>query len=115
MPNSCPAGQVCQLNGSQLTCVPPCTTVGAPACPSGRCAPDDPFADARGCASPICTEQPVIDCGPVSACDPSAKNRDASGCARLLCKTTADCPCGICTQGECYEHPLHCFVQLALP
>jgi hypothetical protein len=108
----CATGTVCVVRAMSFSCIAPCNAAAAPPCQSGVCAPGERFTDALGCRPLTCAEMPGFDCGPDSKCDPaSAKSAADSGCARMQCKTSSDCPCGTCTQGLCYEHPLRFFVQ----
>jgi hypothetical protein len=114
--HTCAAGTACVVKDFAIQCIAPCDATGAPGCAAGGvCAPGHRFADVLGCRPPDCSDL-HSDCGPVSRCDPAnASGRYDNGCVRLQCKTSADCSCGLCSSGQCYERPLHCFVQLFAP
>lgn len=88
-------GGIC-TGGCCPTCIPPCPTT--PCGPdatcntaTGRC---DPVSCSAGYACPVNTR-----------CTPTAPGH---GCVRLTCVSDADCDCGTCAEGRCWERPGWC-------
>jgi hypothetical protein len=97
--DSCAADEQCAADGH---CVP-ISCDDEFLCAKGlRCQPDAAGSDRHGCELIPCDEQGATGCAVTSTCV------DGS-CQRIGCDHDADCPCGSCIEGGCWERPWICY------
>jgi len=107
----CEAGTACTPDadqGTTFTCEPLSCTDASYDCPEGwRCAPDSTSKDEHECERILCNEADAPPCPSNTAC---AEFSTTYLCRPLRCTTRADCECGVCIDGECYDQPGQCTI-----
>lgn len=96
-PGSCAADESCEADGH---CVP-LSCEGEFTCPEGQKCEPGTGADRHGCRGIPCGEPGALECPVVAECL-------AGVCTSRLCSVDADCPCGTCIQGGCWDRPWIC-------
>lgn len=86
------------------SCVPRCTADG---CEDGFTCSDAGWCEPARCTDGFACAHNMrcLDEPPLGFPDP---NVDVHGCERLACEGDADCDCGACVEGRCYDGPGVC-------
>lgn len=97
--SDCHDGDVC------VVYTPPCSCGGdasecRPRCTASSCATDETCNDVTGLCQPTSCSA-GYGCPAHTVC--VTKGGDAHGCERVTCASDADCGCGACVEGHCYE------------
>lgn len=94
---SCAADESCAADGH---CVPVSCEDGF-TCPQGQMCGAGAGADRHGCRVIPCDQPGALACPQVAEC------LDGT-CTPRLCSVDADCPCGTCIMGGCWDRPWIC-------
>jgi hypothetical protein len=105
----CEAGTLCSPGAERanaLGCEPLSCTTSSYDCAEGwRCAADSTRKDKHDCESILCNEPGALPCPSNTRCTSFS---DTFLCRPLPCTTSADCECGVCIGGACYDKPGQC-------
>lgn len=104
----CGAGEVCVAVSLPCSCEPVLATLCLAACTEGSC-PEGERCEDGHCRPIHCSEGYA--CPANTRCEtehPPVGESDAHGCWRLPCASDADCDCGACVNGLCYDGPGFC-------
>ncbi len=88
------------MNEPSMVCVPSCADGSAPCDAGETCG-----------ASGLCVPTPCnagYTCGVNTSCQVGSPQADDHGCVRKTCTMDADCDCGACVGGACYDGPGVC-------
>jgi len=97
--------------GCEQACFMPPTACVA-SCTISGCATGEQCDDVSGRCSPTPCELGWA-CPPSAICDSGFFTADAHGCVRRTCMADADCDCGTCVFGACWELPGQCMPAAA--
>lgn len=96
-PGSCAVDESCAADGH---CVP-LSCGDTFTCPEGQKCELGAGADRHGCRPIACDQPGALACPQVTECV-------GGECTRRVCSVDADCPCGTCILGGCWDRPWIC-------
>ncbi len=111
----CAPGDVCVSTVLACTCTGEPSTLCGPSCTGGgtTCAAGERCDPSGHCVALSCATGYA--CGSNTRCDVGAPGADEHGCVRQTCTVDAECDCGACVEGRCYDGPGQCTYPPPVP